>query len=754
MPGPYLISESIYRDLKEMKARSKGEPRTHNDPTEKRDNKARLPAVRFGKTTEDHPAATFNGPDLTQAGLGETKFQRILADGTGIHATEPEPTKTINVLPRPIPKNTAVICLRDQTLEGDVPNAAAEGYIPLIFPEGTGLQWFELYDNLAPGGTAQSFKLKWEGNDLVHDGADFITVRDVYTDPGQFQGYQGYRGISVPVTVPAAGGNPAQTIYLIVWMEHIAQWIDFTLITPNLLGQGLANVTESYAGKTPPSPIPVHDAQGLFPLAVSGSKGKAAWDFLRERYKIVHCDQHWIFMKCQAYRDFTAGQDPLVKPGTAEAMTFAPHGSTVALPDSLINSDFLKLTGKENDWLWGMFDAPRGEWVLVNVRPRAVESTTFLARARSVNAFGPSIAMVVDPQTDGLVFGGIFEEAVPLENGFFEPVAGTNQNPPAIPVDADNPLWLEGTEGTDLLIAYNAVTQRWFIVQAETAPPFIFEGRLSQELTADMGTVEVQGLAFGFERIGRVPPSDIANSLRDQMTVTNPYKLASHRYAPCIFYLSSSNPLIWTLLQVEQEPKGDTVAMALHMDFPAGVDLNDVSSIEFEPRFFNTNDDPDETHFHVFDRSLILKKAGCYEIGYTVNLTVDSSGKSSTLGWDGEIEIDEVPTTINICDATYAFARMNASIRELGNLLDGTLSTLGLEARCDINGSDNASGQTIVEVQSDNNGPIPRSFRLELTNILKTWQSLPQWPDAFMAISGDAVLWARYLGPTPLQFNQ
>ena len=108
--------------------------------------------------------------------------------------------------------------------------------------------------------------------------------------------YAGYRGLALD-----RPGTENQ--FDIVWMETPARSIEFQL-TQNMgyagAGQAMAAVTDYYLqGKNPGTLVTVYDAQGNYPRALAGAKGKARWQDRVRRYEIVECNQMAIGLACK-----------------------------------------------------------------------------------------------------------------------------------------------------------------------------------------------------------------------------------------------------------------------------------------------------------------------------------------------------------------------------------------------------------------------------------------------------------------------
>ncbi len=132
---------------------------------------------------------------------------------------------------------------------------------------------FRLTATLSLTGSAAAVILNCDAS----DGAA-ITVNDYSTAPGMFSGPSGYIGWAYRTDC----GD-----YAIINMERKARFIEFTLTADIAAGSATATINDSWDGQSPGASTTVFDPQDLHATAISGDKGKAAWDDIEDRYKII-----------------------------------------------------------------------------------------------------------------------------------------------------------------------------------------------------------------------------------------------------------------------------------------------------------------------------------------------------------------------------------------------------------------------------------------------------------------------------------
>lgn len=151
-------------------------------------------------------------------------------------------------------------------------------------------EWrFELYNDLAPNGTAQAYFRRWTGADWVTDTDIEITVED---RDGKFRGrgkgtYDGFRGV--------ARYWPDSNKWEIIECQGYAEEIEVTLTED--MGESVANrasctVDDHYCGEHPDpgdDGILVYDPQDHFLYALDTAKAKATYDLEDNRYVLRVC---------------------------------------------------------------------------------------------------------------------------------------------------------------------------------------------------------------------------------------------------------------------------------------------------------------------------------------------------------------------------------------------------------------------------------------------------------------------------------
>lgn len=225
---------------------------------------------------------------------------------------------------------------------------------------GTKVIRFILNAALVLSGTAAAFvcDIAWQAT------ATAITVRDPFTDPGEWQGYVGYRGWAI---------LGAQGVYDIVYMEEPALFIEFTLLSGLSGGSANATTTDYFQGKSLGDQI-VYDPQGLFPRAIVGAKGKAVWDDRARRYEVIICQQIGTLFWCDVNSDFCPD-------ASSVAITYGNH-----YQHSIFNQDpnpvpttannFYHLAGQGGDRALIAYDSVNDVYDLIQVEPHLAEIPT------------------------------------------------------------------------------------------------------------------------------------------------------------------------------------------------------------------------------------------------------------------------------------------------------------------------------------------------------------------------------------------
>lgn len=154
---------------------------------------------------------------------------------------------------------------------------------------------FELTSTLVLSGDAEAIILSDNDIDWA-DTALAIQVYDWFASEGMWAGIAGYRGYALRREGVHASGRQK---YDIVWMEQIAQTIQFT--STEYMGYTtaarMATTVNWYdhQGKNPGSTAIVRDPQGQFPDVHSGAKGTAVYDNHNDYYRIVSCQRVALF---------------------------------------------------------------------------------------------------------------------------------------------------------------------------------------------------------------------------------------------------------------------------------------------------------------------------------------------------------------------------------------------------------------------------------------------------------------------------
>ncbi|HEY4309845.1 MAG TPA: hypothetical protein VGN12_10375 [Pirellulales bacterium] len=145
---------------------------------------------------------------------------------------------------------------------------------------------FKLTSTLSLGGNATATIRRWDptaggGSGAYVDG-DTITVKDYFGalgDPGEWQGFSGFYGFAAQL--------PDRSEYQILYMEHVARFVAFTLTGTFLAGSAVASFDSTWAGKPGAGAGFINDRQNLYTSAAAGDKGIAAWDESQEEYVVI-----------------------------------------------------------------------------------------------------------------------------------------------------------------------------------------------------------------------------------------------------------------------------------------------------------------------------------------------------------------------------------------------------------------------------------------------------------------------------------
>ena len=144
--------------------------------------------------------------------------------------------------------------------------------------------------------------LEWNGTAWVDSGTE-IEVYDWFGTEGMWNGITGYRGWakkrSATYTDTAPDPDVTRQAYEIIWMERIAQFIQFTSTEYMGASTGgrMATTVNFYdhQGKDPGATAIVRDPQGQFPDVHSGAKGTAEYDNRNGYYRVVSCQRVALF---------------------------------------------------------------------------------------------------------------------------------------------------------------------------------------------------------------------------------------------------------------------------------------------------------------------------------------------------------------------------------------------------------------------------------------------------------------------------
>jgi len=145
---------------------------------------------------------------------------------------------------------------------------------------------FRLSTTLSLGGSATAVIRKWDPEAAGGDGAyvdgDTITVKDYFGalgDPGEWQAPNGYYGFAVKLT--------DRDEYQILYMEHQAAYVAFTLTSDISAGEATADFDSFWSGRNVGTATNVFDRNGNWSSGKNGQKGIAAWDSKEEEYVIL-----------------------------------------------------------------------------------------------------------------------------------------------------------------------------------------------------------------------------------------------------------------------------------------------------------------------------------------------------------------------------------------------------------------------------------------------------------------------------------
>lgn len=147
---------------------------------------------------------------------------------------------------------------------------------------GVDLVRFRLTETLELGGFAEAVIQVWNAGTEEYEDGDTIVVNDFFGDvggPGEWQAPNGYYGFAVRLA--------DLDEYQIVYMEHQAAFIAFTLTAAMSGGSAAATFNSFWMGRSTGGATAVYDRQNLYSTAQSGAKGIACWDSKLEEYVII-----------------------------------------------------------------------------------------------------------------------------------------------------------------------------------------------------------------------------------------------------------------------------------------------------------------------------------------------------------------------------------------------------------------------------------------------------------------------------------
>jgi len=215
-------------------------------------------------------------------------------------------------------------------------------------------------------------QLYWTGTQYATS-SQVVTVVDPYTTEGAvFSGM--FTGISQnPYQIGSRGyaeWKPDRRVYEIVFMESMAQWIQFRTVAQldldDLSVKALVN--EFWGGKTPDpqnvgiqvfQPVSVDDI-GLF-FAPSGATGYAVFDNFSNHYTIVKVENWPLFVIGRLYENIVEGRARARVVYSWSPERFVKLPTLITVIDKTSPSIFTGTTGKQ---IHATLDAKTGDYVL------------------------------------------------------------------------------------------------------------------------------------------------------------------------------------------------------------------------------------------------------------------------------------------------------------------------------------------------------------------------------------------------------
>lgn len=239
---------------------------------------------------------------------------------------------------------------------------------------------FKLKAILPLGGKSTAIEIK-TGTGYEEVG-DVFPIKDPWNDPGSWRedlvthsATEGYRGFCVVPANAETDEVTGKVFREIIWMEQIAESIDFTLTTNLTAGTANSTIDKYYMGKDPEKvfpvgAVPVYDPQGLYPHAIIGCKGKARYNNRENKYEIVTCDQMVLMMRCRSGSAMCVGEQAQLASQTA--ITWSPYGKMPPTPPTLADNP-LNLECMPNDMLTVIYNHTAAAWQVENVGHHEVQ---------------------------------------------------------------------------------------------------------------------------------------------------------------------------------------------------------------------------------------------------------------------------------------------------------------------------------------------------------------------------------------------
>lgn len=205
-------------------------------------------------------------------------------------------------------------------------------------------------------------------------------------DPGTPGPDDGYMGWCILPDDPELN-EESDPYWEIIWMEQIAEYINFTVIDRDPLIQNSYYVElDSFFGnggryKDPSesdlynvagSSIDVVDVNNNFPYAMAGCKGLAVYNGMLHQYEIVQCNQQAVWAVANLDEDMCIYPHHSIHPGPSytikyfTAIHFPPYGKTPD-PEPIEAFNYFNLEGFKDSTVLLTFDATERAWVVVQI---------------------------------------------------------------------------------------------------------------------------------------------------------------------------------------------------------------------------------------------------------------------------------------------------------------------------------------------------------------------------------------------------